>query len=120
MRYLINVVHDGPIDPDTVKPETFEAMGGFVAKLAADGILVDAAGLEPVEQATRVDLHDGQIKLLDGPFAEAKEWIGGYFIIQVRDQDEAVEYARQSVEIHRVHAPGMNVIHEVRRIVDEE
>ncbi|GAB3223135.1 YciI family protein [Glycomyces halotolerans] len=121
MRYLINVVHEGgPIDPETVPAEMYEAMGGYVAKLAADGVLVDGAGLEPTERATRVDLHDGKVKILDGPFAEAKEWVGGYFIVQCRSQEEAVEIARQSVELHRKHAPGVDVVHEVRRIVDEE
>ncbi|WP_100445641.1 YciI family protein [Glycomyces xiaoerkulensis] len=120
MRYLINVVHEGPLDPKQVPAEMYEAMGEFVSGLAADGILVDAAGLEPTDRATRVDLHGGEVKVVDGPFAEAKEWVGGYFIVQCRSQDEAVEIARKSVELHRRHAPGVELVHEVRRIVDEE
>ncbi|MCH7232407.1 YciI family protein [Glycomyces sp. L485] len=120
MRYLINVVHEGPIDEQSVPAEMYEAMGGFVAKLAADGILIDGAGLEPTEKATRVNLRDGEVKVVDGPFAEAKEWVGGYFLVQCRGQDEAVEIAKHSIELHRKHVPGMNVVHEVRRIIDEE
>lgn len=121
MRYLINVVHDGPEPaPETVPKELHEAMGNFVAKLAADGVLVDAAGLGPMEQAKRVDLHDGKIKIIDGPFAESKEWVGGYFVLQVRSEAEAVEYARQSVELHQTNIPGFDIIHEVRQIMDQE
>ena len=120
MRYLINVVHDRPVDFEGDPTDLHEAMGAFVAKLAADGVLIDAAGLEPTEQGTRVDLHDGKVKIIDGPFAEAKEWVGGYFIVQCRSQEEAVEVARQSVELHRKHAPGFEIVHEVRRILDEE
>lgn len=120
MRYLINVVHDRPEDYEGDPTDLHAAMGAFVAELAADGVLVDAAGLEPVEQATRVDLHGGNVKIVDGPFAEAKEWVGGYFIVQCRGQEEAVEIARRSVELHREHAPGFEIVHEVRRILDVE
>ncbi|GAB3650431.1 YciI family protein [Glycomyces tarimensis] len=121
MRYLINVVHDRPEpDPETVPKELHEAMGNFVAKLAADGVLVDAAGLSRMEQAKRVDLHDGKIKVIDGPFAESKEWVGGFFVLQVRSEAEAVEYARQSVELHQKYFPGFDVVHEVRKIEDGE
>lgn len=118
MRYLINVVHDRPEDFEGDPSDLHEAMGAFVARLAADGVLVDAAGLEPAEHATRVDLHGGKVKILDGPFAETKEWVGGYFIVQCRSQEEAVEIARQSIELHREYAPGFEIVHEVRRILD--
>lgn len=120
MRYLINVVHDRPADFEGDITDLHEAMGALVSELAADGVLVDAAGLEPTEQATRVDLHEGKVKVVDGPFAETKEWIGGYFIVQCRGQEEAVEIARRSAELHRVHAPGFAIIHEVRGILDGE
>jgi hypothetical protein len=115
MRYLITVVHDGPIDESQVTPELHEGMGALVEKLAADGILVDATGLAPIEDATRVNLRDGEVTVVDGPFAEAKEWIGGYFLVQVSSEAQAVEIAKQSIELHRVHAPGLDLVHEVRR-----
>ncbi|MBB3038297.1 YciI family protein [Hoyosella altamirensis] len=119
MRYLITVNHEGEL-PTDVPNELFEAMGAFVSKLAEDGILIDASGLAPIEKATRVELRGGDIKIVDGPFAETKEWLGGYFILQVRSEAEAIEYARQSVELHQKHVPGMNVAHDVRQIMDEE
>jgi hypothetical protein len=120
MRYLINVVHEGPHDYEGDPTDLHEAMGAFVAELAADGVLVDGAGLEPTEHATRVDLRGGKVKTVDGPFAEAKEWVGGYFIVQCRSQAEAVEIARRSIELHREHAPGFDITHEVRRILEAE
>lgn len=118
MRYLITVNHEGTIDEENVPQAMFDDMGAFVEKLAADGILVDGAGLERPDKATRVNLIDGEVKVVDGPFSETKEWIGGYFILQVRSHAEAVEYAKQSVELHRRHVPNMSVSHEVRRIED--
>jgi hypothetical protein len=95
-------------------------MGAFVSKLAADGVLIDASGLAPVERATRVDLRGGETTIVDGPFAETKEWIGGYFILQVKSEAEAVEYAKHSVELHRKHFPGFEITHEVRQIMGPE
>lgn len=118
MRYLITVNHEGSIDEGSVPEEMYADMGAFVEKLAADGILVDGAGLEKLDKATRVSLTDGDAKVVDGPFSEAKEWLGGYFILQVRSHAEAVEYAKQSIELHRKHVPNMSVVHEVRRIED--
>jgi hypothetical protein len=119
MRYLITVNHEGPIDEENTPEQMYADMGAFVEKLAADGILVDAAGLERLDKATRVSLNDGDVKVVDGPFSEAKEWIGGYFILQVRSHAEAVEYARQSIELHRKHVPNLSVSHEVRRIEED-
>lgn len=119
MRYLITVVHHGPIDPSQVPAEMYEAMGAYVGKLAADGILADAAGLAPVEQGSRVVLRGGEVSVVDGPFAETKEWIGGFFILNVDSEADAIGYARQSIELHREHVPELEVTHEVRRIMYE-
>ncbi len=94
-------------------------MGAFVSQLAADGVLVDAAGLAPVEKATRIDLRGGKVAVVDGPFAETKEWIGGYFILNVESEAKAIEHAKHSVELHRTHFPGFDISHEVRQIMDE-
>ena len=117
MRYLITVVHDAP-EPEGAPAELYEAMGAFVSKLTDDGVLVDAAGLAPVEKAKRIDLRGGKVSVLDGPFAEAKEWIGGFFMVKVGSESEAMEIARQSVELHRKHFPGFDITHEVRQIME--
>jgi hypothetical protein len=69
--------------------EAVEAMDRYNHELAAAGALLAADGLRP--EAARVT-HDG---VTDGPFSEAKELVGGYWIIQAKDRDEAVEWARR-------------------------
>ena len=88
--------------PSSASPDSVMAPAGTVFK-------------EIVEERS-----GGKITVRDGPFAEAKEWVGGYFIVQCRAQEEAVAIARRSAELHREHAPGMELVHEVRRILDEE
>jgi hypothetical protein len=109
MRYLITVVHDGP-EPKNAPAELYEAMGAFVSKLTEDGTLIEAAGLAPIEKAKRVDLRSGSVRVIDGPFAETKEWIGGFFLVKVGSEAEAMEIAGQSVELHRRHFPGFVII----------
>jgi hypothetical protein len=118
MRYLITVVHDGP-EPLDVPAELYEAMGAYVSKLTADGVLLDGAGLAPIEKAKRIHLRGGAIEVVDGPFAETKEWVGGYFLVKVDSEEEAIEVARGSIELHRDHFPGFDVSHEIRRIMEE-
>jgi len=115
MRYLIMVVHDGP-EPKDVPGELYEAMGDLVTKLTDEDTLVDAAGLGPIDKAKRIDLRGGEVTFVDGPFVESKEWIGGYFLVRVASEEEALDVARQSIEVHRKHFPGFDVTHEVRKI----
>ena len=120
MRYLITVVHDGPHPaPENVPAALYQAMGELVGNLQSDGVFVDAAGLAPPEAAKRVVLDDGAIEIVEGPFTETREWLGGYFLVRVDSEAEAVEIARQSVELHRVHFPGFDITHEVRQILEE-
>jgi len=118
MRYLITVVHDAP-EPLDVPAELYAAMGDYVAKLTADGVLLDAAGLAPIEKAQRIDLRGGAIEVVDGPFAETKEQLGGYFLVGVDSEEEAIQVARGSIELHRDHFPGFDITHEIRRVLGE-
>jgi hypothetical protein len=70
--------------------------GSFVpyAKALRDaGVVVGGAGLEPPDAATTVKLHDGQRQVQDGPYADTKEQLGGFFIIDVPDLDTALGWA---------------------------
>lgn len=115
MRYLIMVVHTGP-EPQNVPGALYQAMGELVTELTESGTLVDAAGLGPIDQAKRIDLRGGETTVVDGPFAESKEWIGGYFLVSVASEEEALDVARRSIDLHREHFPGFDVTHEVRKI----
>ncbi|MGN6251653.1 MAG: YciI family protein [Marmoricola sp.] len=93
-----------------------QAMGEYVEKGIADGVFVDGGGLYATTFRAEVRVRDGQVTTFDGPFTEAKEEVGGYSILEFRDHDEAVEGARQLVELHVQHWPGWQGSVEVRRI----
>ena len=83
------------------------------------GALLDTAGLMPSAAGSRIALRQGALSVTDGPFTEAKELIGGYWIIQVRSKDEAIEWAKRipfSTEVH----PGEPVEVEIRQIMELE
>ena len=93
--------------------EAAEAMGRFNQELVDAGVLLAADGLTPPEQGRRISVVDGEKVVTDGPFAEAKEVVGGYWIVQAKDLDEATAWASR-VPI----GPGPSV--EVRRIFEME
>jgi hypothetical protein len=65
----------------------------FADELRASNALVDGAELQSVESATSVRVRDGETQVTDGPFAETKETLGGYFLIEAESLDEAIEWA---------------------------
>jgi hypothetical protein len=100
-------------------PAQFEAMGRYNDELQRAGVLLDLNGLAPAAQGVRVQFSGSKRTVIDGPFAEGKELIGGYWIIQVRSKEEAVEWARRipfSTEVH----PGEQVEVEIRQIMELE
>lgn len=101
-------------DPD---PAVFDAMLRFHEELARAGVLLDASGLHPSRQGWRVHHGSGAPRIVDGPFAEAKELIAGYTLIETRNRDEALEWSR------RFPCPageGREAVVEVRQLVDLE
>jgi hypothetical protein len=71
------------------------AMGRYNDELKEAGVLVDLAGLLPSAMGRRVNLFGGNRTVIDGPFAESKQLIAGYWILQVQSMDEAVEWAER-------------------------
>lgn len=108
MRFMI-IVKSEPKDEQVMPdPAMFEAMGRFNQSLADAGILLAAEGLSPSRDGAKVSFDHGKVAVKDGPFSEAKELIGGFWIIQVKSLDDAVAWARRipfqegEVEIRRV------------------
>jgi len=114
MRYMVFVKM--PEDVGAPPPALVDAMGQEMAKAFADGTMVDAGGLYPPSQSTEMRLTAGTITTTDGPYAEAKEVVGGYSIIDVRSEEEAVADARRVLELHQEYWPGWEGSVEVRRI----
>jgi hypothetical protein len=78
--------------PDT---EMLNAMGRYNEELVKAGIMLDGEGLHPSSEGVRIRFSGDQRSVVDGPFAETKELIAGYWIWQVRDMDEAIEWAKR-------------------------
>jgi hypothetical protein len=76
-------------------PETVEAMMKYNEELTKAGALLALDGLHPTSKGARVAFSGGRPTVTDGPFAETKEVVGGYWIIQARSKDEAVEWAKR-------------------------
>ena len=94
----------------------FDAMGKLIAEQSASGVLVETAGLRRSAEGARVQVRNGRINVLDGPFTEAKELVGGFAIINAASRDEAIGHARDFVQLHVTHWPGLEFECEVRQI----
>ncbi|HTO30403.1 MAG TPA: YciI family protein [Pararhizobium sp.] len=75
--------------------EMMEAMGRFNDELEAAGILVTADGLKPSSAGKRIAFHGPKRRVIDGPFAEARELVAGFWLWNVKDMDEAVEWVKR-------------------------
>ncbi|PYT78562.1 MAG: dehydrogenase [Acidobacteria bacterium] len=76
--------------------ELLSAMGKYNEELMKAGVLLDLAGLQPSSKGARIKFSGGQRRVLDGPFPESKELIAGYWIIQVKSREEAIEWAKRA------------------------
>ncbi len=74
-------------------PEQMAAIGALMQETAMTGVLLGGEGVHPSSMGARIDFTDGNARVLDGPFAEAKEVIAGFAILDVRSRDEAIELA---------------------------
>jgi len=95
-----------------------EAMGKFVQKSLKDGVLVDTGGLLPSKDGVRVRLGNGKITVIDGPFTESKEIIGGWAILNTDSKAEAVRIATEFMELHRKYWPEIDGESELRPMFD--
>lgn len=98
MRYMFLIYSDPDAGPGRGTPEAQAEMGewfAYTAALAEAGVLVAGDPLHPVESATTVRVRGGERLTTDGPFAETKEVLGGYYIVDVADLDEAVTWAEK-------------------------
>jgi hypothetical protein len=95
MKVMVMVEGTPADESATPTTEMFEAMGAYNERLVKAGIMLDGAGLRPSSRGARIVFEGGTTSVVDGPFTEAKEIIGGYWIWQVSSLEEAVEWARQ-------------------------
>ncbi len=96
MRYILLICADES-GVQALSPAEGEAMmaeyGAFGEEMAKRGALQGGERLRPTTDATTVQLRDGKVLTSDGPFAETKEQIGGYYVVDCKDLDEAIQIA---------------------------
>ena len=93
-------------------------MGKLMAEMKQNGKLLDTAGLAPTASSKRVRLRAGKISVVDGPFTETKEVVGGYAMVEAQSLDEAIALTRRFVEIHV--ADGWEIDCEVRQVFEPD
>jgi hypothetical protein len=113
MRFMYIVV---PAHPGPPTPELMEAVHKLADREIKAGRMLDAGGLMPRATGAQVRIMDGKLSVVDGPFVEAKEVIGGYAIFELRDKEEAVAAAVEFMQLHRDHMPGWEGTCEVRAL----
>lgn len=98
MQFLCLIYGTEGKDPQPGTPEFgayIQEYEVFSALCAEKGILKGGEALEPVASATTVTMENGKVEIKDGPFAETKEQLGGYYLLDCKDLDEAIKYAAQ-------------------------
>jgi hypothetical protein len=101
MRYMLLIKPDMDRAPEGgPSGEMMAEMGKLLEEMTRAGVLLDTAGLAPLAESGAVRLTSGKVSVLDGPFAEAKEFVGGFLLVQAKSQDEAVEWAVRFLDIH--------------------
>ena len=110
MRYLGYTLGDpsAPIAPPT--QEDFAKMGEFIEEATKAGVFLTGGGVAPLDEAVKVQYHDGEFTVLDGPFTEAKELVGGWALLECRDMAEAIEWTKRFLAVA---GPGESTVRPV-------
>jgi hypothetical protein len=116
MRYMMFIKHTEDYRGKPIPPGLIEAMGKFVDENAKKGKFLDGAGLKSSHKGKKVQLRDGKLRVIDGPFTETKELVGGYAIVEADSDADALEMATQFMELHRIHWPEFEGESELRPI----
>lgn len=116
MRFmmLVKSAESGP-----PSPELMAAVGRMSHEMAQAGVLLEMGGLAPSARGARIRLSDAKLTVLDGPFTESKELVGGYAVLAAASKAEAVELGRRFVQVHAdVLGPGHAMELEIREMFD--
>jgi hypothetical protein len=96
MKYMALIYTNRDNEPQYGTPEFFAYVGGYqkaTQTYNADGVFVSGDALQHQNTATTVRVRDGKVETMDGPFAETKEQLGGYYIFDCENLDQAIKYA---------------------------
>jgi hypothetical protein len=96
----------------------FDAMDEHIGERAKAGVFLDGGGLYGTEDAVNFVVRDGEVSRVDGPYAEGKEVVGGWAIMQYDDLEHAIADQRAFAELHAKHWPEVTVVATLRQISD--
>ena len=119
MRYMMFIKHTKDYGNLQVPPGLYADMGKFIEESTKSGNFVGGAGLQPLAKGTQVKLKGGKITVVDGPFTESKEIVGGYAIMEFKAREEAVALAKRFMELHLKHMPDFDGVAELRPFEEE-
>jgi hypothetical protein len=111
VMYLVKSDHQGP-----PSPELLAAMQKLTEREIKAGRLIDTGGLMPVTMGAQVRVADGRLSVIDGPFVEAKELVGGFAIFELPGKEEAVAVAVEFMQIHKDFMPDWEGTCEMRQV----
>jgi hypothetical protein len=107
--FIVKSAHSGP-----PTPELIEAMQKLADREIKAGRMLDNGGLMPVSTGAQVRIANGKLSVVDGPFVEAKEVIGGYAIFELPGKEEALASAKEFMQLHKDLMPGWEGTCELR------
>ena len=118
MRYMMMVKGNKDYEAGEMpKPELMRAIGEHAEKMMKAGILLETGGLMPSIAGARISVSGGTMNVIDGPFAEAKELIGGFGILRASSKEEAIRLGKAFMQIHvDVLGPGYEGELEIRQM----
>jgi hypothetical protein len=113
MRFLslIRINENSGLQPSE---QLMSDMGKLMEEVTQAGVMLDTAGLRPTSEGARVRLSHGKISVVDGPFTETKEVIGGYAMMETKSMEEAIYWATRFLKIH---GDEWDITCEVRQLV---
>jgi hypothetical protein len=120
MKYLLLIKYTEDYRGITPPQGLMDAMERFVGQHLADGTFLDTAGLKPTSAGKKVRSQGGKLTVIDGPFTESKEIVGGYAMIDVKSDKEALALTREFMELHRIHWPEFTGECEMRPLEDTD
>lgn len=100
MRYFMAIIPPADLSHRDVPQGLMDAIGPWMDKSLKAGTLVSTGGLKGAEQGRRLKGHSGKVATTDGPFAEAKEVVGGYAVFEAPDLDAATTLAAEFLQMH--------------------
>ncbi|MFL6160311.1 MAG: YciI family protein [Marmoricola sp.] len=112
---LVRMVEGHPAPPQSM----IDAMDAYIGEQAGKGHFLDGGGLAPSSETVNFVVRKGEVTRVDGPYAESKELVGGWAIMQYDTLEEAIAGSDEFAEVHRKHWPECEFVSTLRQISDE-